>query len=647
LRPRELYILIILAIAIGDSLIIFAAQEDKLFFANLVLNINSSIAAALAIYVILKEKNNRGNLKANIFLVTGLVLWFLANIIWTYYEVILHLMAPVPSLADILLLLAYSILIIRLVIEYESLTNKPSKKFTGTVAAIIIIFLIYIFSLTLDLSVVSTPRGQLMFAVTVVYPVFNSILCFMAIMILYGLKREKEKEKKHDISWMCELIGFLVIVLADSWFAIIVITEYVEQLWISALLLSAHYIMIAGGLLWYIRLVNRPSQNVLHSIKNTFKERKKTVVTSIILILVMAISITSYFSTQINYEDVLLSSNPNSNLETSSPKKFDEVPIGLITPLTGASSSVGKSIKIAVEKAEEDVNNYFEIKNYSKRVRLLVENSKTDPVETIHALRRLADSDVKIVIGPATSAALMSVKDYALQHNIVLISPSSTSPALSISDDNIFRFVPDDKYQAEFISKKMWNDGIRVVIPIWRGNTFGNELVKAMKGNFERKGGFVMEGVNYRPYTGEFSSSLHRINFIMWNQYLKKLSNIVENATDKFDVGKIGIYLVSYDEVTPILIQSNEHQILQKVKWYGSDASAQNMQIIRNHDAAYFAKISNFSNPLFQVNLNGSISEILGAEIEKKSHGSTPINLSNTCIRQLLGSIPEFRKGSS
>jgi ABC-type branched-subunit amino acid transport system substrate-binding protein len=131
-----------------------------------------------------------------------------------------------------------------------------------------------------------------------------------------------------------------------------------------------------------------------------------------------------------------------------------------------------------------------------------------------------------------------------------------------------------------------------------------------------------MEGVEYHPHTGEFSSSLHRINFIMWNQYLKKLSNILENTTHQFNAQKVGIYLVSFDEVTPILIQSNEHPILQKVKWYGSDASAQNLQIIRNYDAAHFAEMINFSNPLFQINLNNSKAETLGAEIEKKLHGS-------------------------
>jgi branched-chain amino acid transport system substrate-binding protein len=53
----------------------------------------------------------------------------------------------------------------------------------------------------------------------------------------------------------------------------------------------------------------------------------------------------------------------------------------------------------------------------------------------------------------------------------------------------------------------------------------------------------------------------------MWNQYLKKLSHILENATLTIDRQHIGIYLISFDEVTPILIQSNEHQASQQVRW--------------------------------------------------------------------------------
>ena len=49
------------------------------------------------------------------------------------------------------------------------------------------------------------------------------------------------------------MVGFLAIVVGDSWFAIIVLTAFVEQLWMSALLLSAHYLLIASGFIWYLR----------------------------------------------------------------------------------------------------------------------------------------------------------------------------------------------------------------------------------------------------------------------------------------------------------------------------------------------------------------------------------------------------------
>jgi branched-chain amino acid transport system substrate-binding protein len=371
-------------------------------------------------------------------------------------------------------------------------------------------------------------------------------------------------------------------------------------------------------------LANNSNQtNTFHKIKNTFRKKKKTSVTSLALILIFVISIAGYTLSQTNHSEI--SKESNSILEMNGENEINEVPVGLISSLTGAWSSGGKSIRIAVEEAQADVNEYFENKNSSTRIKLFVGDSKTDPVESIHAIEKLAESGVKIIVGPATSAAVMSVKDYANQHDIILISPSSTSPALSIANDNLFRFVPDDKNQAEFIANTMWNDGIRVVIPMWRGDTFGNELVNEMKMNFIKKGGLVMEGVQYHAHTGEFSSSLHRINFIMWNQYLKKLSHILDNTTHKFEPHEVGIYLVSFDEVTPILIQSNEHQTLQKVKWYGSDASAQNMQIIRNRDAAHFAEMINFSNPLFQVNLTNSKAEIIEQEIEKKLHGSSAL----------------------
>jgi len=43
----------------------------------------------------------------------------------------------------------------------------------------------------------------------------------------------------------------------------------------------------------------------------------------------------------------------------------------------------------------------------------------------------------------------------------------------------------------------MWNDGIRVVVPFWRTDPYGNGLYLSMKQNIETFGGSVVDGVPY------------------------------------------------------------------------------------------------------------------------------------------------------
>jgi hypothetical protein len=233
---------ILIVIALGDIIILSAEPENKIIYANWVLLINSSTAAIISFYIVYKEKKFRSD-KTNFLLTVGLLLWFAANVVWSYYEVVLDVVAP--SLADIFLLSAYGFLIYRLVIVYKNLKEKVKKKTLVILGTVIIVFLAYMFSLTLDLSNLSTSKGIIFFIITFPYPLLNSVLAFLAVLILIGIRHEKI----HYITWLCELLALLSLVLGDSWFAIIALTELVEQLWVSSLLLSAHYIIIAGVLI--------------------------------------------------------------------------------------------------------------------------------------------------------------------------------------------------------------------------------------------------------------------------------------------------------------------------------------------------------------------------------------------------------------
>jgi branched-chain amino acid transport system substrate-binding protein len=625
------FLCVIFTITVGNLVIIFAEPDSKIILSNWVLIINSLVAAGLASYVFLKNRENIDENKENILLTIGLVFWFIANIIWAYYEVVLDIVSPVPSLADFFLLAAYVFLIYRLMIIRKKLCYIIDKKIMYLMIVLTGLFLTYILNLTLDLAQTPNFRGIMLFIVTIAYPTLNSILTILAITILLGIK----KEKHHLVPWVCELIGFLAIVVGDSWFAIIVLTTFVEQLWISTLLLSAHYLLIAGGLIWYLRYsIKWKSKDLAFKIVVRMKKRKPpnkiifTSITVISLVLFSSVYLGNGFendgknSLLIKKNHITEKSSLTSTGGADGQQNFHkEFVVGAIIPLTGSYSSIGKPVKVALEKAEQDVNKYSEKMNSSSRFNLVMANSKSSPEDSLEAIKQLHSIGAKIIVGPATSTAVLGAKEYADTNDIILISYSSTSPLLSIEGDNLFRLVPDDINQGKVIAQRMIDDGIKVVVPMWRGDIYGNELYKSTKYQFEKLGGKMEEkGINYKPHTGKFATSLHRINFIMWNEELERLDSIVSEAIKKYGNKSVGVFIISYDEITPILIQSSMYSSLGNIRWYGSDSIAQNHHITKNIDSALFAIKTNFSNPLYSIDTKSPKIHELSEMLEKELH---------------------------
>jgi branched-chain amino acid transport system substrate-binding protein len=624
LRPLYFFLGVIITISIGNGIIVLADSDSKLIYSNWILIINSLIAVGVSSIILFKDKDDRSGDKTNILLTMGLVFWFLANIVWAYYEVVMDIVSPVPSLADLFLLSAYGFLIYRLTIIYRKIDHTKNKKTLFLVASGAGLFLIYILNLTLNVTDISSYRGFMLFVVTIAYPTLNSILTVLALMILLDIK----KEKHHFIPWVCELCGLLAIVVGDSWFAIIVLTTFVEQLWASALLLSAHYLLIAGGLLWHLRYhVKWPRHDIGLIMVKWVRgiSYKRLVVASAISVAIFSLA-GFYFSgffegNGIKQGSVFEVSSfvPQSGSYGENGKK--DFVVGAILPLTGSLSSMGKSVKIALEKANHDVNQDSITKNSSSHFNLLIADSKTSPEESLASIKKLHQAGAKIILGPATSTAVSAVKEYADKNNLVLISYASTSPLLSIPGDSLFRLVPDDTYQGKKIAERLIGDGVKVIVPLWRGDIYGNQLFNSTKTNFEALGGKVEEGVNYKPYTGKFAASLHRINFIMWNQDLAKLSEIVSKSVKRYGPDSVAVYVISYDEITPILIQSQLYDILEKVKWYGSDSIAQNHHVTKNVDSALFAIKTHLSNPLFSIQGDNKKEYIdLMHDLEKELH---------------------------
>ena len=216
---------------------------------------------------------------------------------------------------------------------------------------------------------------------------------------------EFRKEPVWFIPWICESLGIFLIAVSDSWFALIVLTSLVEQLWLSALFFAAHFLVMAAGLLWYIKLlipsatthqVHHPKE-VLTTIAHTSltekgvaKRRVPTIVIAVAaLAAIVLIGIIVYPSSPL----IALFSSSNSEVvvpSNSNGKQSATVTLGALLPLSGASSSLGESEDAAIKIAIKDVNQYFFKSNSNTRVGLIIEDTQTNPAISLEKLQDLA-----------------------------------------------------------------------------------------------------------------------------------------------------------------------------------------------------------------------------------------------------------------
>lgn len=238
------------------------------------------------------------------------------------------------------------------------------------------------------------------------------------------------------------------------------------------------------------------------------------------------------------------------------------IDIGALLPLTGALSSFGKRNQHALELAIEDINAFAQSTGSKFRFRLKIEDTATDAQTARSKIEALAAQGVKAFIGPMASREVSSVKPFADERKLVVVSQSSTAPALSIAGDFIFRVVPPDTYQGKALARLIWNDGFRKVAVIYSNDAWGVGLFESFRSRFRELGGTV-EGIPYDPNAVEFSSEV------------AKLADVA---------GKLGsdtaVLIISFEEGIPIIKLAARNPILSKLKWYGTDGLARNSKLI-------------------------------------------------------------------
>lgn len=261
--------------------------------------------------------------------------------------------------------------------------------------------------------------------------------------------------------------------------------------------------------------------------------------------------------------------------------------IGVLVSLTGLWSTLGRNTQAALNSGAARLNAESDRTGEGYRIELLVRDTRLVPEVALKQLEDLDQKGVKVVIGPQSSAELELLKPYADAHNILLVSQSSTASSLAVAGDNVFRFCPGEKLEAQAIVALLSRDGIRVIVPFWRGDLGNDGLHDSVRAAFVARGGAVADGYRYDPATTDFSAGIAAV------------SSQVARARAGADPSTIAVYLGAFDKVVAIFQAASADSVLNTTAWYGSDGTANSAALLSSPRAAAFAASVGFPNPVF------------------------------------------------
>ncbi|MEQ8699461.1 MAG: ABC transporter substrate-binding protein [Bauldia litoralis] len=177
----------------------------------------------------------------------------------------------------------------------------------------------------------------------------------------------------------------------------------------------------------------------------------------------------------------------------AAPAHAEGAKIGLLGGLTGPIAQPMVHIVKAAEFAIKQVNDQGGI--LGGKLSLVLADSKCDAQSGQAAANKLVNVDnVTGIVGAMCSGATISAANaVAVPAGVVMISPASTSPAITNLEDKdfVFRTAPTDAAQGQVLAQALFNQGVKKVALTYVNNDYGKGLANHFSTKFKALGGTI------------------------------------------------------------------------------------------------------------------------------------------------------------
>ena len=193
---------------------------------------------------------------------------------------------------------------------------------------------------------------------------------------------------------------------------------------------------------------------------------------------------------------------------TTAAPAGDPLVLASLMPLSGDLAALGPGIALGAALAVQQINAAGGINGVP--VELIEGDSGCDGAIALDSLTEAIAGGAQGVMGAACSGTSLAILDTAIAAEVVMVSPSNTSPQFTKMDNKGFyaRTAPSDLLQGDVLASLLLEDGVESISIISRADSYGRGLAEATASAFEAGGGVVKNVVYHAVDATEFNSEV-------------------------------------------------------------------------------------------------------------------------------------------
>jgi len=238
----------------------------------------------------------------------------------------------------------------------------------------------------------------------------------------------------------------------------------------------------------------------------------------------------------------------------------------------GVTSSSTEALETVIPLAtitEDDINAYLWDQGAGFSVEFVVRDNQATPAIALENTQYFKSQGIDLVIGHGWSSQNSASLAYANENNMLLLSPSSTSPLLSIADDRLFRTCPNDFEQGPALAE-MWDSwGVRAVLVMQRADAWGDGLYNILEEELDARGIDLLGQIRYAGESTEFSNYLDLADGILGEA-------IVEYGGAQY----VGFQYMSFSEARTVQTQAVDYPNLMDVIWMSTESGGRSERML-------------------------------------------------------------------